>query len=119
MTTWEQQALVALFDQHVPLRDRETRFVGHEGTCALCGARVERWAETPFRDAWIEYLRITPAPGVADLGAALHGPLPHCWEFFRAGPEDYPNRARHLADLHYPKLSADDWLAWIRCRHED
>jgi hypothetical protein len=111
-TTWEQQALVALFDRRVPLLDRENRPVGHEGRCASCGSHVERWGVESFRDAWIEYLRITPAAGVPDTGAELHTPVPHCWPFFRAGPPD--RSLGHIVDLHYPKVSQDDWLAWIR-----
>jgi hypothetical protein len=112
-TTWEQQALVSMFDLRVPLRDREARPVGHDGHCALCGAAVERWGEEPFRSAWIEYLKITPAPGVEDVGAEVHTAVPHCWPFFSAAPQEYQRNLEHMVALHYPRVSRQAWLDWI------
>ena len=111
-TTSEQQWLVHAFDRRIELRDRENHAVGHRGRCSICGAGVERWAVEPFKSAWIDYLRITPAAGIEDIGAPVQTPVPHCSEFFSAAPRD--RDLEHLVRLAYPKVPRAVWLAWMR-----
>jgi hypothetical protein len=110
-TTWEQQLLVKLFDAKVPRRDLQKVDEWRErGVCAICGAPFDRWAEELFRDAWIEWARITPV--LPDLGPTSATALPHCWPFYSAGPESQRG-GLHLVEINYPMLSPDDWLAWL------
>lgn len=113
-TTREQQALIRIFEQRVALRDRTNDYVGYEGTCSACGAHVKQWNEEVYRDSWIAFMRITPSPGVTDAGAPLHTAVPHCGPFFSATPMDYRQNPLHMVNLQYPKVSPEDWLAWIR-----
>jgi len=113
-TTWEQQWLVNRFDARVELSDKETRPLGHRGRCARCGAEVDRWSEEPFRSAWIDYLRITAAPGTEELGAHLHTPVPYVNPFFSAAPQDHQRDLAHVVQASYPRVSAEVWLAWMR-----
>lgn len=112
-TTFEQQALVTLFDDKVGLRDRTNREAGHTGHCVACGSLVRRWGEERFRGAFLEHLVIEPAEGLVDVGAPLHGPVPHAWPFYFVGPEDHGN-GRPLVEAAYPGLALEDWFAWMR-----
>jgi hypothetical protein len=111
-TTWEQQGLMSLFDQRVPLNNKNTEPLGHTGECALCGASIKRWGEEKFRDAWLEHMRIVPKPGVADIGAGVHAPVPRANQFFYAGPAN--RDTAHLVDIHYPKVSEEDWFEYMK-----
>lgn len=112
-TTFEHQAVVTLFDEKVPLRDRVGFSGGHEGHCVACGSHVRRWGDELFRGAFLEHLVITPAKDLVDVGAPLHGPVPHAWPFYFVGPEDHGN-GRPLVEAAYPGLSLEDWFAWMR-----
>jgi hypothetical protein len=111
-TTSEQQSLVTSFDTVVPLVQKLRTRRGYAGKCAICGARVERWSEEHFRDVYFEYMSITRAKGIADVGEPLHAPVPRCWAFFGARPANR-NEEQMLASS-YPKIPVDDWFAWIR-----
>ncbi len=74
---------------------------------------MERWGEEVFNASWIEHLRITPAPGLSDLGAPVSTPLPRCRPMFAAGPLPHDADA-HLVDAAFLKVSIDVWLAWLR-----
>lgn len=112
-STLDQQALVTLFDVKVPLRDRVNVVDGHRASCAVCGSAIFRFGVEYFKNAFIEYLRVDKHPSVGDVGAGVAGPLPRCWPFFHLGP-DTSDRA--LVEASYPRLSIDDWFAWMRAR---
>jgi hypothetical protein len=111
-TTPEQQSLVLGFEAKVPVAGRQRTRRGHQGTCTVCGAKIERWTEEHFRDVYFDYMRVTPAKGVPDVGEALHAPLPHCGPFFGAAPAN--RNAAHLLEISYPKIPLEDWFAWMR-----
>jgi hypothetical protein len=109
-STWEQQGLMQVFDRRVPLINREGHNLGHTGECSICGARVKRWGEERFRDAWLEHMEITPK--LPDLGAGVHGPIPRANDLYAVGPIE--REGTNLAVIHYPKIPADDWFAYMR-----
>jgi hypothetical protein len=113
----DQQALLHAFDERVALTEREKRPVGHRGRCEKCGSLVERWYVEHFKSAWIEYMRIAVAPGVADIGAPVDTPIPHCRPFFAAGPRDGRDRSNGTMESEHPQVTVDDWFAWLVATH--
>ena len=122
MMTWEQDTLITLFDRKVKLVERRpvtTRPQGHAGRCARCGAAIRRGGVETFRDQWIESMSVVPCPGVEELGAPVDGALTHCWPFFAVGDAQARSNAepaRRDAELTYPRLPLDAWIAWMRVR---
>jgi hypothetical protein len=121
-TTWEQSLLITLHDRKAMLRNnrplvRRGEGVGYQAECARCGATVSRLGLEVQRDQWYDRMTVRPKPGVEELGAAVAGALPHCWPFFAvAGSEREraaADRARRDSEITYPRLSLDDWLAWM------
>lgn len=112
-TTFDHQALVTLFDDKVPIRERVDVSAGHLGVCVECGSTVRRWGDELFRGAFLEHLVIEPAAGLVDVGAPVTGPLPHAWPFYFVGPEDHGS-GRALVEAAYPALDLDAWFAWMR-----
>jgi hypothetical protein len=117
MMTWEQYTLMQVYDRRVKLVHVKAFPGGREGACSLCGAHVHRWGVEVVRDQWLEHMRVVPRPDAAELGAPQDGPLPHCWPFFTVGGDDA--RARRDAQVQYPRLGFDAWVAWMRARRED
>jgi hypothetical protein len=122
LMTWEQDMLIRLFDRKVKLEERRsvtTRPAGYMGRCPRCGAAIRRGSVESFRDQWIEYLSVEPRTGVAELGPPVIGALPHCWPFFAVGDAKARSDAvpaRRDAEVTYPRLPLDTWLAWMRAR---
>ncbi len=123
LMTWEQYLLIGSFDRAVSLVNRRPLVTrgegtGHEGNCARCGAFVRRSSEEKFRDQWIEHMVVQPCPGLEDLGAAVDGPVPHCWPFFAAASTESERRdaerARLDAEVTCPRISLDAWITWMK-----
>jgi hypothetical protein len=124
LMTWEQYLLITVFDRKVKLLDRRSLILrgggaGYEADCASCGAVVARRSLEVVRDRWIEFMAVRPK-GVEDLGAAADGALPHCWPFFAiVGGElgrEAADRAKRDAEITYPRISLDEWIAWMKVR---
>ncbi len=114
MMTWEQYTLIMLFDGKVPLDPSRHVPGGREGSCSVCGASIRRWGAEVARDQWMEHMRVVPHEGVGDLGASAGGAVPHCFPFFTVGVDDA--RARRDAEIQYPRLALDAWVAWMQAR---
>ena len=114
----DQQALLGVFDERVPLVERVTLPFGHRGRCQKCGASVERWGVEHFKSAWIEYLTLEPTAGSVDVGARVHTPVPHCLPFYAAGPGDRRRGGDRLVELSYPKVGVDEWFGWMEALAE-
>jgi hypothetical protein len=122
LMTWEQYLLITLHDRRVTLRNKRPLVRPGEGTgytaeCARCGAVVSRLSLEFQRDQWHDRITVRPKPGVEDLGAAVAGALPHCWRFFSVAGSERERAAtdcaRRDAEITYPRLLLDDWLAWM------
>jgi len=62
----------------------------------------------------MEHMRVSPREGVGDLGASAQGAVPHCFPFFTVGVDDA--RPRRDAEVDYPRLALDAWVAWMQAR---
>ena len=112
MGTWEQQHLMMLFDRKLKLVEIKRVAGKREGRCPRCGAAIRRWEAEPRRDQIMDHMRVVPNLGIADIGAPLDGQLPRCFSFF--GVADA--KTLRDADLQYPRLSLDAWIAWMKVR---
>jgi len=121
LMTYEQYLLMTVFDRKVRLANKRSAVakrgqgVGHEGECALCGAFIRRTSVEPVRDQFIDCMTVRPGVGVEDLGAAVDRALPHCWKFYGV-VDPATERARREAELTYPQISFEEWLAWMQER---
>jgi hypothetical protein len=114
MMTWEQYLLITRFDSDVRLASSRPVRGGRESLCAVCGATIRRRSEETYRDQWTEHMRVLPRPGVSDLGAPSQGALPRCWPLFTVGVK--APAAQVQAEIQYPHVPVDEWLAWMRAR---
>jgi hypothetical protein len=120
LMTHEQYLLMTMFDRKVRLANKRSvvkrgQGVGHEGECAFCGAFIRRTSVEQVRDQFIDYMTVRPHEGIEDLGAAVERVLPHCWKFYGV-VDPAIERARREAELTYPQISFERWLAWMEER---
>lgn len=112
-TVSELPMLLQVFDRRLTLRDVIREPYSTTGYCERCGAHVRRFGVPIFHDSFIERALIVPGPA-ADLGAAVHGPVPICGPVFHAGPGSVPRHERERIEQAFPKLSVHDWLVYMR-----
>lgn len=104
--------LLTVFDRRLRLVVDSREDFAIRGRCELCGAQVVRFGVPLFRDSFLERARITPASS-PDVGAPVSGTLPICGHVFQAAPGNVTKDEVNRIQLAYPRLTRDQWLAYM------
>jgi len=119
-TSEDQRALIRAFEAKSPVGAR--RALGGfpisdgmwEASCARCGSVVSRSSQEFSPGGWIDWIKITRAPGLVDVGARVEqGRVLRCRPWIATGP-DMTGVA--IASRAYPFVDEDAWFAWMRER---
>jgi hypothetical protein len=115
-TVAELPVLLQVFDRRVQLHVLRREAYATHGTCATCGAEVNRFGVPMFQDSFIERAIITPGTQ-PDIGAGIHALVPICGDVFRAAPGTVRRDELLRIRSAYPHLDKADWLAYMREVH--
>jgi len=112
-TTAEQRDLIFLYERRMELRDKKDAPYGWEAFCSRCGSAA-RYASNEFSPGgFIDYLVVTKAAGLAEIGARVGNFVPHSGGWICPGPE---MAGMQLASKAFPFMPFEEWLRWMRER---
>lgn len=84
----------------------------HGRPCATCGAACRYVLEDAYRgQSWVPYLHVEPVAGAVDLGAPLDVVMPRLLPFRGTCPTP---TALDRAIAAFPRVSREDWFAWMK-----
>jgi hypothetical protein len=119
-TSAEQVGLIGVFEQRVPLGDRAplegwggpAQDGMYQAHCTICGSLVARSSNECAPGGWVDYLSISLAPAVTDLGASFaKGRLHRPSAWVAAGPG---MAGIQRASEAFPFMEAEAWFVWMR-----
>jgi hypothetical protein len=119
-TTEDQRRLIHTYEKKVPLGEKQPLegWGGgvlpdmYQATCTICGSLAARSSNEFANGGWIDYLQITRAKDVIDLGARVES-----GKLYRPRPWISPGPGMtgiQKASEAFPFLPEDEWLAWMR-----
>ncbi len=123
-TSADQRELIHAFERKVPIIEKRPLEIFQQvreglwlGKCGKCGALLRRAYEEFSPGGTIDWLMITRAKDVPDLGAPLvDGRVLRCRPLEAPGPG---MQGMAKASQVFPFLEEDEWFAWIRERAPD